>query len=82
VEHPQRSLYLGRIYDIPVIMNAVFPGLIDRFSGLFVRFHRRKELSGKQRAVVSNQRPLFTGRYLAMFSLGVLAIGWLLRKKL
>jgi short-subunit dehydrogenase len=82
VENPRRSLYLGRIYDIPVIMNAVFPGLIDRFSGLFVRFHRRKELSVKPRVVVSNQWPLFFGRYLAMFSLGVLAIGWLLRKKL
>ena len=81
VGNPQRSLYLGRIYDIPVMMNAVFPGLVDLFSAFFVKFQRRKELPLLQRPAVSRNHPSIFGGYLAMLSLGVLVVGWLLRKK-
>lgn len=81
VERPQRSLFIGRSYDIPVIINAVFPGLVDLLSATFVKFQRRKELPLLERAAMSHNRPAIFGGYLAMFSVGALLIGWLLRKR-
>ena len=82
VEHPQRSLFIGRSYDVPVITNALFPGLVDAFSTMFVKFHRRKELPLIQPVSISRNRPSYFGGYLAMLSMGALLIGWLLRRKL
>ena len=81
VENPQRSLFLGRLYDIPVIINAVLPGLVDLFSAFFVKFHRRKELPLMRRAAIIHNRPAYFGGYLAILSLVGLTVGWLLRKK-
>lgn len=81
VEDPQRSLFLGRLYDVPVITNALFPGLVDFFSTLFVKFHRRKELPLTRPAAIIHNRPAYFGGYIAMFSLAGLIVGWLLRKK-
>jgi short-subunit dehydrogenase len=82
VEDPQRSLFIGRTYDVPVVINAVLPGLVDLFSAFFVKFHRRKELPLVQRMSMTHNRPAFFGGYLAVLSLGVLVIGWLLRRRL
>lgn len=81
VEDPQRLLFIGRLYDVPVIINAVLPGLVDFFSGLFVKFHRRKELPLAQRFPFSRNRPAFFGGYVALFSLGTILLSWLLKKK-
>lgn len=81
VENPQRSLFLGRLYDIPVITNAVLPGIIDLFSAFFVKFHRRKELPLMRRAAIIRNRPAYFGGYLAILSLVGLTVGWLLKKK-
>jgi NADP-dependent 3-hydroxy acid dehydrogenase YdfG len=43
VEKPRRALYLSRIYDFPVLLNMLVPGLVDRFSSLWVRLKRRQE---------------------------------------
>lgn len=81
VERPQRSLFIGRSYDIPVITNALFPEIIDLFSAFFVKFHRRKELPLTQPVSMSRNRASFFGGYVAMISLGALVVGWLLRRK-
>jgi NADP-dependent 3-hydroxy acid dehydrogenase YdfG len=44
VEHPRRAVYMSRLYDIPVALNLLFPGLVDLFSSWWVRFKRRREL--------------------------------------
>lgn len=82
VEHPQRSLFIGRSYDIAVITNALFPALVDFFSTIFVKFHRRKELPLKQAVSISRNRPSYFGGYLAMLSVGTLVLGLLLKKKI
>lgn len=81
VEDPQRSLFIGRLYDVPVLINAVLPGLVDFFSGLFVKFIRRKELPLTQRFPVSRNRTAYFGGYMALFSVGAVLLGWLLKKK-
>lgn len=81
VEDPQRSLFLGRLYDVPVIINAMFPRLIDFFSALFVKFHRRKELPLTERVAVSRNRPSIFGGYIAISSLAAVLLGWFLKKK-
>jgi NADP-dependent 3-hydroxy acid dehydrogenase YdfG len=44
IERPQRALFISRIYDIPVMVNRYFPGIVDRLSALWVRYRRRKEI--------------------------------------
>jgi len=44
VEHPRRAAFLSRLYDVPVALNLVFPGLVDRFFLYWVRSKRRPEL--------------------------------------
>lgn len=47
VEHPRRSLFLGRLYDIPVMMNRQLPWLVDWIMSIWVLNKQRKELKIK-----------------------------------
>jgi NADP-dependent 3-hydroxy acid dehydrogenase YdfG len=44
VEHPRRSLFMSRLYDFPVLLNLLLPGLVDLASSTWVRLKRRKAL--------------------------------------
>ncbi len=44
VEHPRRSVFLGRLYDIPVMMDKLFPWLVDWITSAWVRNKQREEL--------------------------------------
>jgi NADP-dependent 3-hydroxy acid dehydrogenase YdfG len=44
VERPRRELFMGRLYDAPVLINRRLPGLVDWASAVWVRRHRRAEL--------------------------------------
>jgi NADP-dependent 3-hydroxy acid dehydrogenase YdfG len=44
VEQPRRELFVGRLYDAPVLLNRRLPGLVDWASAIWVRRHRRAEL--------------------------------------
>ena len=44
IENPQRALFISRIYDIPVLVNKLFPGVMDRLSAGWVRHKRKKEM--------------------------------------
>jgi short-subunit dehydrogenase len=45
VEHPQRSLYLGRLYDVAVFLEELIPSFVDWYSSNWVRDKRKKEFS-------------------------------------
>src|SRR5688572_15106356 len=43
VERPRREVYLGRLYDIPAILNKLMPWTIDWASSTWVRFKQAEE---------------------------------------
>jgi hypothetical protein len=45
VERPRRALFVSRIYDVPVLVNKLFPELVDWVSATWVRRKQRKELA-------------------------------------
>lgn len=46
IVHPRRAVYLSRLYDVPVLVNQLFPGLVDLFTSLWVRMKRKSEIPG------------------------------------
>jgi NADP-dependent 3-hydroxy acid dehydrogenase YdfG len=44
VEQPRPTLFLSRLYDVPVTINKLFPDVVDRLSAAWVRWKRRAEL--------------------------------------
>ncbi|MDQ2690998.1 MAG: SDR family oxidoreductase [Chloroflexota bacterium] len=48
IEKPQRALFISRLYDVPVLLNQLFPGVVDWVSATWVRRKQRKELSPPQ----------------------------------
>lgn len=44
VEHPRRALYYSRVYDIPVVLNQLFPEILDWISAAWVRRQRKGEI--------------------------------------
>jgi short-subunit dehydrogenase len=46
VEKPRRAIYLSHLYDVPVVLNKLTPGLVDFLTSFFVRSKRQKELQG------------------------------------
>ena len=49
VERPRREVYLGRLYDIPAILNKLLPWTIDLASSLWVRRKQAEELKKGQK---------------------------------
>lgn len=46
VENPRRAVFMSRLYDLPVLLNMLVPGVVDLFISLWVRWKRRRELPG------------------------------------
>lgn len=44
IEKPRRALFVSRVYEVPVLLNKLFPDLVDWVSATWVRFKQRKEL--------------------------------------
>ena len=44
IEKPRRALFISRIYDFPVLLNKLFPEVVDRISETWVHRKRKKEL--------------------------------------
>lgn len=44
IEKPQRALFMSHLYDVPVLVNKLSPGLIDWMSSTWIRIKRKKEL--------------------------------------
>lgn len=49
VERPRREVYLGRLYDVPAILNKLFPWTIDLASSVWVRLKQAEELKKGQK---------------------------------
>jgi NADP-dependent 3-hydroxy acid dehydrogenase YdfG len=43
VEHPHRSVFLGHLYDVPVVLDKLFPWLVDWATSAWVRIKQREE---------------------------------------
>lgn len=48
IEHPRRALFISRIYEVPVLINKLFPGLVDAVSARWVRRKRKQEIPPAQ----------------------------------
>jgi len=58
VEHPRRSVFLGRAYEVAVFFNRYFPGVVDFIMWVWVRQKRAAELSAPApEAQPAAQRP-------------------------
>jgi NADP-dependent 3-hydroxy acid dehydrogenase YdfG len=76
IENPQRALFISRIYEIPVLVNKLFPGLIDRLSARWVQQKRKKEIppTDEIRPVEYKRTRSFSPLWLAAGSLGMMAL--------
>lgn len=44
IEKPRRALFISRLYEVPVLLNKLFPEIVDRISATWVRRKRKQEL--------------------------------------
>jgi NADP-dependent 3-hydroxy acid dehydrogenase YdfG len=44
IERPRRALFISRVYDVPVLLNKLFPEIVDWVSETWVRRKRKDEL--------------------------------------
>ena len=44
IEKPRRALFISRVYEVPVLLNKLFPEIVDWVSSTWVRRKRREEL--------------------------------------
>jgi hypothetical protein len=44
IEKPRRALFISRVYEVPVLLNKLFPEIVDWVSATWVRRKQRKEL--------------------------------------
>jgi NADP-dependent 3-hydroxy acid dehydrogenase YdfG len=76
IEKPQRALFISRVYEVPVLLNKLFPGLMDRLSAGWVRRKRKNEIPPAEeiRPIEYHNAGHLTPLWLAAGSLGMLAI--------
>jgi short-subunit dehydrogenase len=76
IERPRRALFMSRIYEVPVLLNKLFPGLVDTLSAMWVRQKRKKEITPTEqvRPVVYQGKRSLTPLWLAAGSIGMLAV--------
>ena len=80
VERPRRALFISRIYEVPVLINKLFPEVVDAISAAWVRRKRKKEIpSAEEVAVV--EYPRSHSLWPVAGSLLVLAIASRFRRK-
>jgi NADP-dependent 3-hydroxy acid dehydrogenase YdfG len=78
VERPRRSLFLSRLYDVPVFFNRRFPGFIDWASAFWVRRKRSKELQAGDRMATYPS----TGNWKAASLIGITFLSGLVAYRL
>jgi NADP-dependent 3-hydroxy acid dehydrogenase YdfG len=67
IEKPHRALFISRVYEVPVLLNKLFPEIVDGVSSTWVRRKREKELP-----TIKEVSPV---HYAHSFSLWQLAAG-------
>jgi NADP-dependent 3-hydroxy acid dehydrogenase YdfG len=81
IEKPRRALFISRIYEVPVLLNKLFPEVVDWVSATWVRLKRKKEVpSSEETAPVRYTRGLSPWYFAGgLFMLALIAKLW--RKK-
>jgi len=76
IEKPRRALFISRIYDIPVLINRLFPSVIDWLSSSWVRYKRKEEIPPVEQIAPVEYRGnrSLTPLWLTAGSIGLLAI--------
>jgi hypothetical protein len=76
MEKPQRALFISRVYDVPVLLNKLFPGVMDRLSAGWVRQKRKKEITPLEQITPVEYQPArnMIPVWLAAGSIGLMAI--------
>ncbi len=76
IERPQRALFISRLYEVPVLINKLFPGVIDRLSAMWVQRKRKKEIPPVEqiRPVEYRRTGTLTPLLLTVVSLGMMAV--------
>ena len=44
IERPRRALFVSRLYEVPVLINKLFPEIVDEISGAWVRRKQKKKI--------------------------------------
>ena len=73
IEKPRRALFVSRLYEFPVLLNRLFPEVIDWVSANWVRRKRKQEISPANRIAPVQYSGSGTGWALAG-TLGMLAL--------
>jgi short-subunit dehydrogenase len=76
IERPRRSLFISRIYDVALILDAVFPMFIDWNSINWVRRKRRKELASTYHEIA----PVHYSDYFSPIPYAMLALGFVVAR--
>src|SRR5829696_4335615 len=82
IEKPRRALFISRIYEVPVLLNKLFPQFVDWTSATWVRRKQRQEHKPVPEAVApvhysSSFSPLQLAGGLSLFAV----VAWLWRRK-
>jgi short-subunit dehydrogenase len=84
-ERPRRALFLSRLYDFPVAVNVLLPGVVDAALGFWVRRRRHEKLTLglKPERAAQRLRPAWAaaGLMLGGAALGLLA-KWTIRQRI
>jgi short-subunit dehydrogenase len=72
VERPRRAVFFSRLYDVPVILNLLFPELVDYVMAVWVK---RKYRDEKGQEVPRYAQPAVYRETLPLVKLGALALG-------
>ena len=78
IEQPRRSLFVSRLYDVAIILDAVFPAFVDWNSMAWVGRKRRKELKSTR----GESAPVKYADYFSPVPYAILTIGFVLARML
>lgn len=79
IEKPRRALFISRIYEVPVLLNKLFPEIVDWVSATWVRRKQKEEQKPVPQGITPAQySPSFSILYLAggLFMLTIVAKLW------
>ena len=80
IEKPRRSLFVSRLYDVALVLDAVFPAFVDWNSINWVRGKRRKEMSSSTEPAPVTYSDYFSPIPYAMLTLGFVIARMFLKK--
>jgi NADP-dependent 3-hydroxy acid dehydrogenase YdfG len=81
VEKPRRALFISRVYEVPVVLNKLFPEIVDWVSATWVRRKRKRELPSREETTPVHYSPSLSPWYFAGGLLMLALVARLWRRK-